>query len=198
MSNVATGSIQKAILEFLKEALEEVADISVAVLLSGMSSLALYKNLNALKRERAMRQVRRSLRHLRQRKLIEMKIRSGEPRVRLLPLSKEWQERFELEKLALGRLPKWDGKWRIVVFDIPERQGRARRALSHKMEKIGAVRLQDSVFVYPFPWRDEVEFVSEIFGVNPYVRYIEAVSIDGAEKLRKCFDLSQDQGRFRF
>ena len=190
MKCTTIGSIQKAILCFLQEALEEATDISVAALLSGMSSQALYKNLNALKRERAMRQIRRSLRQLKQKNIVEMKIRSGEPRVRLSPLPKEFRQRFELEELTLKRLPKWDGKWRIVVFDVPERHGKARRALSHKMEQIGAARLQDSVFVYPFPWRDEVEFVSEIFQVSPYVRYIEAVSIDGAERLQKYFGLS--------
>lgn len=190
MKHVATGRFQKAILGFLKEALEDAADISVAMLLSGMSSRALYKNLRILREERAMQQMRRSLRHLQQRNLVEIKIRSGEPHIRLLPLPKEFWKRFDLERLTLKRQPKWDGAWRIVIFDIPEQHAQARRDLSRRIERIGAVRLQDSVFVYPFPWRDEIEFVSEIFQVGPYVRYIEAVSVDGTEKLQRYFGLS--------
>lgn len=186
----AIGSIQKAILGFLKESVEDAADISIAMLLSGMSSRALYKNLHILREERAMQQMRRSLRHLQQRNLVEIKIRSGEPHIRLLPLPEEFWRHFELERLTLKRQPKWDGKWRIIIFDIPEQHAQARRDLSRRVERVGALRLQDSVFVYPFPWRDEIEFMGEVFRVAPYVRYIEAVSIDGEEKLRQYFKLS--------
>ena len=29
-------------------------------------------------------------------------------------------QRYKLEKLKIERQKKWDGKWRVVMFDIPE------------------------------------------------------------------------------
>ena len=33
--------------------------------------------------------------------------------------------------------PKWDGFWRIVIFDVPEKFKKARNALSKKIKDLG-------------------------------------------------------------
>lgn len=52
------------------------------------------------------------------------------------------------------RIPEpafWDGKWRIVMFDIREKRRRARSQLRLLLLGTGFLRLQDSVWVYPYP-----------------------------------------------
>lgn len=188
MKLFGTGRIQKAILEFICEIAEDAADLSVAMLLSGMSSRELYRQLNEQKKHRFKSQVTRSLKQLEKAGVIQVKIKSGEPYIRPI-INKDVLSKIEVDNVVLRRSPKWDGVWHMVIFDIPEKFGKARRALSYRTEKTGALRLQDSVFVYPFPWRKEIETISEIYKVHPYVRYIEATSIDGSDQLKKHFGL---------
>lgn len=82
---------------------------------------------------------------------------------------------------------KWDGKWRIVVFDVPEKVRKARDALRWKLKDLGFCELQKSVFVFPYECKDEVEFIVEFFGLRRFVRYGVLETIDNDLHLRKIF-----------
>ena len=84
---------------------------------------------------------------------------------------------------------EWDGKWRLVIFDIPEEIRKGRDALREKLRKLGFYELQKSVFVFPHECKDEVDFVIEFFGLREYVRYGVLESIDNNFHLKKVFNL---------
>jgi hypothetical protein len=110
----------------------------------------------------------------------------------ILVLSEEGKKRmliYNLETLKLKRQDKWDGHWRIIIFDIPERLKYAREWLSRKLKEIGMYQLQKSVYVYPFECKDELDFIIEYFGLRPYVRFGLLKEIDNELHLRKIFDL---------
>ena len=44
---------------------------------------------------------------------------------------------FKIDEIEIKKPAKWDGEWRIVIFDIPERFKKAREALRNKLERIG-------------------------------------------------------------
>ena len=85
---------------------------------------------------------------------------------------------------------EWDGKWRIVVFDIPEKIRRGRDALRWKIKGLGFYELQKSVFVFPYECKDEIYFIIEFFNLRQYARYGVLESIDNEEHLKKVFNLS--------
>src|SRR3989338_5330592 len=70
-----------------------------------------------------------------------------------------------------------DGKWRMVLFDIPEVAKKERDAFSFNMKKMGFYTYQKSVFVHPSDCRKEVEFLIEHHGVRPYARFVIADSL---------------------
>ncbi|MBI2642133.1 MAG: CRISPR-associated endonuclease Cas2 [Candidatus Wildermuthbacteria bacterium] len=86
---------------------------------------------------------------------------------------KMWQKEYQLQdsirELKISIPKTWDKKWRLLVFDIPEQKKRAREALRDLLEHLGFYRLQDSVFIYPFPCENEVDFLTSIFEVQKYV-----------------------------
>lgn len=47
--------------------------------------------------------------------------------------------------------------------------------------------IQKSVFVFPYPCKDEIDFVGEIFNVRKNIIYIEATYIEGADKIKRHF-----------
>ena len=56
-----------------------------------------------------------------------------------------------MEKIEFGEYiipePAWDGKWRVLIFDINERR-RLRTQLRRLLDGVGFVRLQDRL-AYP-------------------------------------------------
>lgn len=83
----------------------------------------------------------------------------------------------------------WDGKWRVVIFDIPEKLRTSRNALREKLKKLGFYELQKSVFVFPCECKDEIDFIIEFFNLRKYVRYGIFEFIDNDLHLRKIFRL---------
>jgi hypothetical protein len=108
----------------------------------------------------------------------------------ILVLSEEGKKRmliYNLETLKLKRQDRWDGHWRIIIFDIPERLKYEREWLSRKLKEIGMYQLQKSVYVYPFECKNELDFIIEYFGLRPYVRFGLLKEIDNELHLRKIF-----------
>ena len=97
--------------------------------------------------------------------------------------------RYNLDDMKIKKPKKWDKIWRVVTFDIPEKKKASRNALRAKLKELGFSQLHKSVFVYPYPCLDEIQFIEEIFNVEQYIIFIEAKTIDNDEWLREKFDL---------
>jgi len=95
---------------------------------------------------------------------------------------------YHFQKMKIER-ENWDGKWRIVVFDIPEKLRWGRDALRAKLKELGFYELQKSVFVFPYECQDEIEFITEFFNLRKYVRFGVLESIDNELHLKKIFKL---------
>ena len=96
--------------------------------------------------------------------------------------------KFTLETLAIKNVDKWDKKWRLVIFDIPEKYKRARGALRDKLKEMNFYPLQKSAWIYPFPCEAEITFLKDAFDIHPFV---EALTIDDL-KNGKAFHYFQD------
>lgn len=97
--------------------------------------------------------------------------------------------RYKIKELELKKPKLWDKKWRIIIFDIPEKLKHARNALREKLKELGFIELQKSVFVCPWQCKDEIDFLVEFFDIRSYIRLIEATKITNEEELRLKFDL---------
>ena len=107
-------------------------------------------------------------------------------------LTKEGQKkalRFKLDEMKIKKPAKWDGQWRIVIFDIPEKFKKAREALRIKLKELGFLELQKSVFIFPYECEDEINFIMEVFQIRSFVRLICAKSFTNEEQLKIKFNL---------
>lgn len=95
---------------------------------------------------------------------------------------------LDLENLTIKKPHKWDGKWRIVFFDVPEKERKARNALREKLRDLGFYEMQKSVFVLPYECQDEINFVVNIFNIKPYVQYAEMANPTNELELRRFFN----------
>lgn len=89
------------------------------------------------------------------------------------------------------RPKSWDGRWRVVMFDIPERKRPSRVRLKQALTEIGFYRLQDSVWIHPFDCEEIVSLLKADFHLGVEVQYMVAESIENDRHLRGHFSLPQ-------
>ncbi len=134
--------------------------------------------------------IRKALRRLTKQRLVEIKDIDGIATITLTERGRQRISRFNLEHMKLHRPAQWDRKWRIIIFDVPEKYHRARSALRSKIKELEFFPLQKSVFIYPFACRDEVDFIADFFSIGRYLNYIEATHIDDESFLKQHFQLT--------
>lgn len=108
-------------------------------------------------------------------------------------MSKEGEKvlrRWELSEYQLHKPKKWDEKWRMIIFDIPEKKKKVRKQISTLFAQAGLYRLQDSVWVYPYDCEDIIGLMKTDFGVGKDLLYIIADEIENDRHLRSYFGLT--------
>jgi len=95
--------------------------------------------------------------------------------------------RMKYPKFSLPRPKRWDKKWRVIIFDISESRRPLRNKVRRTLISIGFVRLQDSVWVYPFSCEDFVTLFKADFRIGKEVLYLIVDQIENDANLRKHF-----------
>ena len=89
---------------------------------------------------------------------------------------------------------RWDGKWRIVIFDIWEKRRVKRDALRRILKRNGFSRLQSSVWVTPYDCEEMISFVRAEHTLGRSLVYIIADEIENDGALRVCYKLPLRNG----
>ncbi|MEI7424938.1 MAG: hypothetical protein WCK10_02355 [Candidatus Staskawiczbacteria bacterium] len=84
------------------------------------------------------------------------------------------------------RKERWDGKWRMVAFDIPEDHKKGRNALWYRLKLAGFYELQKSLFLYPYDCEKEIKAFIKLFKLDKYVRFALLEYIDNEEEVKKA------------
>lgn len=84
---------------------------------------------------------------------------------------------------------RWDKRWRVVMFDIPEHRRAARIQLRRQLKVYGFEHLQDSVWVYPHDCEDFVALLKSDVKAGGSILYLVAESIENESELKSRFGL---------
>ncbi|OHA62453.1 MAG: CRISPR-associated endonuclease Cas2 [Candidatus Vogelbacteria bacterium RIFOXYD2_FULL_44_9] len=148
------------------------------------------------KRHRKYRQryyVNRVIKKLIEQKKVEyIKNNQGMICLRLTKIGKDELKKYALDSLTIKKPWRWDGRFRVIIFDIKEFKKQTRNALRKWLEHLGFVRLQNSVWVYPYDCREVIVLLKSHFHVGKEVLYMTVDSIENDKWLRKEFDLRQN------
>lgn len=133
-------------------------------------------------------QVKTTLGRLAYRGLITFEERDGR---RYARITERGRQILELETLnAIGvKKKKWDRRWRVVIFDVPERRRGIRVKLRRFMEEYGFVRLQDSVWIYPYDCEDLIALAKANLQIGTDVLYMIVERLENDKHLREHFAL---------
>ncbi|MFA5937028.1 MAG: hypothetical protein WC822_04075 [Candidatus Paceibacterota bacterium] len=178
------GNLKKKVLLFL------LAGLALGLTRSAKKQLWILKQLPKEWKKENRQAYERAINSLYASHLIEEKYhKDGTTTLILSENGKQKALRFNIDKLEIKKPIKWDGKWRIIMFDIPEKLRRLRDSLRLHFREIGLIELQKSVFVYPYPCSEEIEFILEFYNARKYVRFILAEKVDNGLHLKNRFNL---------
>lgn len=111
-------------------------------------------------------------------------------RVLLTEKGQKTLQRMELAHSCLIRRNKWDGKWRVLVFDIPNHRRGLRDRIRLSLKANGFERLQDSVWVLPYNCEDFVSLLKAELRIGKDMQYLIVDSIENDRALLEAFGLN--------
>ena len=98
--------------------------------------------------------------------------------------------RWQFTDFKLQKPKRWDKKWRVMIFDIPEKKRKIRNDLTLLFRQAGIYCLQNSVWVYPYDCEDIITLLKTDFGIGKYLLYMIVDELENDKHLREEFRLT--------
>ena len=156
--------------------------------IDGIKSAFYSKNRwKASKRNGSYEQYRQTAYHLRRKGYLKIQTNpSGE---KFLKLTKKGEIELLMTKTWLDKSRPWDGKWRMIIFDIPEGANEKRDKLRRLLRANDFIKLQASVYVSPYVLnRDAIVYLKKT-GLIEYIRIGRLEELDDDADLARHFKL---------
>jgi|SRR3989344_688039 len=96
---------------------------------------------------------------------------------------------YVLGTLLIQKPLMWDGKWRLIMFDIKETNRQAREELRSILVGLGFEKLQKSAWVHPYPCADIITLIKKKYNLGKSVLYLEVETLENDHWLRDVFFL---------
>lgn len=122
------------------------------------------------------------VKRLQKQELIAIREKDGKVAIEITDKGKRRLLEYDFENIE-RKAKKRDGKWRLIIFDIPEHKKRNRDAFRKKLIQLDCIRLQDSVFASAFPCKDEIDFLANYLDISDYITLLSLDKIERGEDL---------------
>lgn len=182
MKRHSRGELTKSILKFIGGTAFVIGSLALPQL------PIVYKMFDAEnKRERD--KIRRAIDRLENKKCVKKYKKEGIDIIEITENGRKEVLKYKLDEIKIKEQKRWDGTWRMIMFDIPEKHKTARDGLTLKLIKMGCAPIQKSVFVTPYECEKEIKFIGEYFNVSKYIIFLETYKINNEDSLKEEFEL---------
>jgi DNA-binding PadR family transcriptional regulator len=131
------------------------------------------------------RQVYSAVRNLKQQGLVKSYEQQGKTLFKLTQAGKiEAKKQLVLQRLETKKI---DGKWRVVIFDIPEQERRLRDNFRNLLKELEFKMLQASVWASPYDVFDELEMLVPDIKRHSWIKLLLVDVIVGEADFKKLF-----------
>jgi len=133
----------------------------VSIALIAPKTITLLKKLDrgAANRKNLYRRITQAVSRLEYTGLVKTSGEYGHRKVILTEKGRALVDKVYAREYRIPEPAFWDGKWRVVIFDIREKRRGIRSRLRLLLLNAGFLRLQDSVWIYPYPCDEFIELV---------------------------------------
>lgn len=157
--------------------------------MAAAGALNLWKEIKKLNQKDFGRIIKR----LQKQEMISFKEEGDKVLIEITEKGKRRLLEYDFENIEI-KAKKRDGKWHLVIFDIPEKKKNVRDSFRRKLLQLDLIKLQESVFASAFPCKEEVDFLCHFLGISDYVTIAKVDSIERGEQLiwKKYYDYGDD------
>lgn len=184
-------NIQKIILSIIFSA----GIIGVAIVAPNVLSVIKQIEGDSKRKKNIKYSINDSFGRLVQKELIEIVEINGKKVVRVTPKGEQSLSFLEKHNYKIKIPKKWDGRWRVVIFDIKETRSKMRLKLRQTLSEVGFVKLQNSVWIYPYDCEDLVSLLKVDFKLGQDLLYMIVEKLENDWKLKKLFNLPNHTDR---
>jgi len=131
--------------------------------------------------------LKRTLKRLEKRKLVNITNEDGKQVVKITSDGCQKILKYSLDSLEIKPPKFWDGKWRLVIYDIPEGSRYFREQIPRYFKSWGFYPLQESVYLHAYPCEKEIEFLREYLRMGEYIRVLKVSEIENDRLFRDFF-----------
>jgi CRISPR-associated endonuclease Cas2 len=149
------------------------------------------KSVTNMTKKEKERKVLRTLKNLEKKQIISLEEKDDKVFVYLKDKNHPKIVEYSIKKLLdfKKKEKKWDGRWFMVFFDVPEIQRNKREYLRRYLKELGFYQYQKSVYIFPYECEKEVSLIKKIVEGAKYMKYIIAERIEEENKIKKYFGL---------
>jgi DNA-binding transcriptional regulator PaaX len=102
--------------------------------------------------------------------------------IQITPEGREKNYREELSYATSLISHTWDGRWRVIILDLPESRKSERDALRYLLKKAGFACLKNSIWISPFPFEHFFGNIKKDLGLKTEMMILVSSDIDEATK----------------
>ena len=119
-------------------------------------------------------------------------VRTAQGFLTLTPEGERHLRRIEIHGRLVSKKRRWDGRWRVLIFDVPEYRRGVREQIRRTLREVGFVRLQDSVWIYPYDCEDYVALLKADFKIGKDVLYRRRQTFKATDNISVCNTHTKD------
>ena len=140
----------------------------------------LYSLRRSYEKQKARTNFSKFINYLKANRYIKIKELENKSAIALTPKGARKVLKIKLNTEREKAQKRKDGKWQMVIFDIPEHKKKTRDIFRKYLRYLGYQPLQKSIWVCPFDVYEETKNLVENYFITPCVRFflIEEVDLD--------------------
>jgi phenylacetic acid degradation operon negative regulatory protein len=93
--------------------------------------------------------------------------------------------------LAFKKFGTWDNKWRVTLFDLPQKERKYRLLLVEELTRLGFAMLHRGAYISPYPLIKIVERQANHWGIRQHISTFTAEKIDEQKNLAERWNLDK-------
>lgn len=179
------GVVSLTIGKFLLEKFLELSDVFPGI----ETPYAHSRRLDGWPTEFPRHRIKQELQRMKDRGWIEEAEKQGKKFFKLTKKGKLNALYKRLDTVKVNLRERWNGKWVMALFDIPESGRKERDMIRRALTRAGFYCLQKSVYIYPFGLTAGfIEYLQDK-KLNNFIRFVYVEKMDDIKEVKKYFSL---------
>ncbi len=115
---------------------------------------------------------------------------NGQLHIRLTAEGRKEAAKYRINDLKINCSKQWDRKWRIIIFNLSQKEKSKKQAFLRKIKELGFHDLQKNVWIMPFACGKEIKVLREFFNLDVKdLRIIETKDLEQDKIFKNIFKL---------